>query len=157
MLRNNVDEWKNNFPEEYGKLPGDWRYDTNEKEIKRYWEGRVIQVANQNIETVFTIGSAALHPDDKLDILSYSRLLDRVEKNIHSAQNRVKYTMNGFVISVGTYIKELTSKSIAVAEKIGKVDVFMGGTACKVPYAKEYINKSIDWGKIGNKRKTARC
>jgi len=61
MLRDNVDEWKNNFKEEYGKQPGPWRYDTNEKEIKRYWEDRVKQVADQNIEAVFTIGMRGIH------------------------------------------------------------------------------------------------
>ncbi|MBT6764999.1 MAG: DNA alkylation repair protein, partial [Prolixibacteraceae bacterium] len=65
--------------------------------------------------------------------------------------------MNGFVISVGTYIKELTAKTQEVALKIGKVNVNMGGTACKVPLAKDYIEKSIDKGKVGKKRKTARC
>lgn len=79
MLRNNVDEWKNNFKEEYGKQPGPWSYDTNEKEIKRYWEDRVIQVADQNIEAVFTIGMRGIHDsgmpgpetvEDKVDLLN---------------------------------------------------------------------------------------
>ena len=61
MLRNNVDEWKNNFIEEYGRQPGPWRYDTNEKEIKEYWENRVIQTAEQNIEAVYTVGMRGIH------------------------------------------------------------------------------------------------
>ena len=65
--------------------------------------------------------------------------------------------MNGFVISVGIYIKTLTSKSKEVAKEIGKVSVDVGGTACKVPLADEYIDKAIDKGRIGKKRKTARC
>lgn len=65
--------------------------------------------------------------------------------------------MNGFVIAVGTYIKSLTEKSKEVANKIGEVSVDVGGTACKVPRASEYINKVIDKGRIGKKRKTARC
>ncbi|MBC8343971.1 MAG: DNA alkylation repair protein [Bacteroidetes bacterium] len=100
---------------------------------------------------------AGVNKDEDLDIAVYSKLLDRVEKNVHQAQNRVRYTMNGFVISVGTYIRELTDKSIAVAEKIGKVDVSMGGTACKVPLAKDYIHKIIAMNRVGKKRKTARC
>jgi len=35
--------------------------------------------------------------------------------------------------------------------------VDVGGTACKVPLADEYIDKAIDKGRIGKKRKTARC
>ena len=65
--------------------------------------------------------------------------------------------MNGFVISVGTYIEGLTKKSKEVASKIGKVSVNMGGTGCKVPLAIDYIKKAIEKGRIGKKRKTARC
>ena len=100
---------------------------------------------------------AAVNDDEKLDTKVYIELLNKVKKEIHSAQNRVRYTMNGFVISVGIYIKTLTSKSKEVAKEIGKVSVDVGGTACKVPLADEYIDKAIDKGRIGKKRKTARC
>jgi hypothetical protein len=76
---------------------------------------------------------------------------------IHHAQNRVRHTMNGFVIAIGIYVKGLTEKSMTVAAKIGQVTVDMHGTACKVPSASDYIKKAIDKGKIGIKRKTARC
>jgi len=51
----------------------------------------------------------------------------------------------------------LTEKSKEVAKKIGKVSVDVGGTACKVPLAIDYIDKIIAKGRIGIKRKTARC
>lgn len=100
---------------------------------------------------------AALKPDAELDIEAYSALLDRVAAEVHGAQNRVSYVMNGFVIAVGTYIESLTEKATAVATQIGKVTVNMGGTACKVPLAATYIQKVIDKGRVGKKRKTARC
>jgi hypothetical protein len=65
--------------------------------------------------------------------------------------------MNGFVIAVGTFISELNPKAILVAEKIGKVDVILAGTACKVPLAKEYIQKVIDSGRVGKKLSSPRC
>ena len=65
--------------------------------------------------------------------------------------------MNGFVISIGTYVEALTEKSKEVAKKIGKVTVNVGGTACKVPLASDYIDKVIAKGRVGIKRKTARC
>jgi len=95
--------------------------------------------------------------NDTLDIEVYSSLLDEVEEKIPDAQNRVKYTMNGFVIAVGCFIPELTEKSKQIAKKIGKVDVFMGGTSCKVPFAPDYIKKVEERGSIGKKRKMARC
>lgn len=100
---------------------------------------------------------AAVNEDEKLDIKAYGKLLDRAAKNVHTAQNRVKYTMNGFIIAIGSYIKALTKKSQTVAEKIGKVEVLMEGTACKVPMATIYIQKVIDKDRVGKKRKTARC
>ena len=100
---------------------------------------------------------ASVHADDELDIATYSKLLDQVAKNIHNAQNRVRYAMNGFVIATGAYITALTDKSLKVGAKIGKVHVDVGGTACKVPIANEYLQNMINKGRVGKKRKTARC
>jgi len=100
---------------------------------------------------------AGVNRDEVLNINAYSQLLDIVENEIHNSPNRVRMTMNGFVIAIGIYIKELTDKSITVATKIGKIMVDMNGTACKVPFAAEYINKAIEKGQIGKKRKAARC
>ena len=100
---------------------------------------------------------AAVHEDEKLDKTLYISLLDTVQQEIHNAQNRVRYAMNGFVIAVGTYVEALTGKSKEVAKEIGKVTVNVGGTSCKVPLASEYIEKVINKGRIGVKRKTARC
>jgi len=99
----------------------------------------------------------SITPNEELDTKTYSDLLDHVEKNIHIAQNRVKYTMNGFVIAVGTYIPSLTKKAQTVAKKIGKVSVDMNGSACKVPLATDYIQKVIDKDRVGKKRKMSRC
>ncbi len=100
---------------------------------------------------------AGVHKDEDLDIGLYGELLERIGNDIHEADNRVRYTMNGFVISVGMYLGELTQKSMEIARKIGKVHVEMGGTACKVPLAEEYILKAVDKGRVGKKRKSARC
>ncbi|MEM9918814.1 MAG: DNA alkylation repair protein [Bacteroidota bacterium] len=100
---------------------------------------------------------ASVHPDEDLDVAAYAQLLDRVAGEVHQAENRVRYTMNGFVIAVGTFISELTAKAQQVAASIGKVSVHMGGTACKVPLAEDYIQKVIDKGRVGKKKKTARC
>lgn len=100
---------------------------------------------------------AAVNGDDNLDIAAYSDLLMSVQRDIHQAQNRVRYAMNGFVISTGSYIESLTDLSLKVAREIGKVEVTLGSTACKVPLAAEYLQKVIDMGRVGKKRKTARC
>lgn len=99
----------------------------------------------------------ALHPDEELDMGKLNELLDRVERTIHQSLNRTRYTMNGFVISVGGYVPLLTDKALAIGKRIGKVSVDMGGTACKVPGVSEYIMKMMDKGVIGKKKKEARC
>jgi len=100
---------------------------------------------------------ASVNEDENLDINAYKELLEKAEKEVHNAQNRVRYTMNGFIIAIGSYVKTLTEKSQSIALKIGKVNVDNGGTACKVPLASDYIQKIIVKGNIGKKRKTARC
>lgn len=102
-------------------------------------------------------GVLALVPDEELDIKEIETLLKRIEKTIHTQGERVKYTMNGFVISVGTYVPALNNKAKATGAAIGKVSVDMGGTACKVPDAVTYIKKVEGMGRVGQKRKTVFC
>ncbi|MDO9512934.1 MAG: DNA alkylation repair protein [Bacteroidales bacterium] len=83
-------------------------------------------------------------------------LIQRIENTIHSSPNRVRYAMNAFVISVGSYIDNLSAITIEAALRIGKVDVKMGSTSCKVPFAPQYIEKTRSKGDI-KFRKTARC
>ena len=102
-------------------------------------------------------GVIAMKPDNELDIVTIKKLLQRIVKEIHSAPNRVRYTMNGFIIGVGGYIKDLTKEAIETAKKVGDVYVDMGGTACKVPAASDYIKKMEAKGYIGKKKKTVKC
>ena len=99
----------------------------------------------------------SIKPDSELDIPALKLLLNRVEKNIHTADNRVRSSMNGFVIALGSYISSLTEYAIDVSKRIGEVIVIKEGTACKVPDAADYIKKIKDKGAIGKKKKMARC
>lgn len=95
--------------------------------------------------------------NDQISFDVMQSLLDKVQKDIHSSENRVKYTMNGFVIALGSSIPEFTEKCKQAGESIGKVDVFMGKTACKVPVIVPYIEKVEKMNRIGKKKKTAKC
>ena len=99
----------------------------------------------------------AVKADPDLDIAALRELLNRVQSTIHSQPDRVRYKMNGFVIALGSYVSELSDESLRAAEEIGKVTVDMGNTDCKVPFAPDYIRKVASMGRIGKKRKTARC
>jgi len=95
--------------------------------------------------------------DDQLNKKEIQSLVKTIEKGVASAQNRVKNAMNGFLIMVGSQIESLHEDALAVARKIGKVQVEMGGTACAVPDAAAYIAKTVDKAGFGKKKKTAKC
>ena len=102
-------------------------------------------------------GLVATKPDQELDLAEIEGLLDTAIKGIKGAQNRVRYTMNGFVISVGAYVRPLAKQAKAAARQIGAVSVDVGDTACEVPVATAYIEKIEAAGRAGKKRKTIRC
>jgi len=99
----------------------------------------------------------ALKADAELDLRELEGLLQRAENAIHDSPDDVRYQMNGFVISVGCYVEPLSKAAIKVAKRIGRVQVDMGNTACKVPVATEMIGKVIERGSLGKKRKTVKC
>jgi 3-methyladenine DNA glycosylase AlkD len=102
-------------------------------------------------------GLVATKPDSALDLKEIESLLNTAVKGIPTAQNRVRYTMNSFIISVGSYVKPLLKQAKAAAQKVGAVQVDMGETACKIPLATEYIEKVEAAVRTGQKRKTIRC
>ncbi len=102
-------------------------------------------------------GVVAVAKDEDLDPAKLEKLLNHVAAQIHEAPNRVRYTMNGFVIGVGAYVTALSEKAAKVADQIGKVSVNLGNTACKVPFAPDYIAKIRSMGRVGKKRKNVRC
>jgi len=102
-------------------------------------------------------GIVSVKKDEELNISRLKELIGYVEKNIHTSPNRVRYTMNNFIISVGAYVKQLTEEAKSAAARIGEVYVEMGGTACNVPEAVSYIEKSIVRGSLTKKKKTVKC
>ncbi|MBC8404423.1 MAG: DNA alkylation repair protein [Planctomycetes bacterium] len=70
----------------------------------------------------------------------YRAFLKTIEKEIHGAKNRVRYSMNAALIGIGSYIDE--KSALAAAGRIGVVDVDHGDTSCKTPSAVPYIKKA---------------
>ncbi|MDN4525717.1 DNA alkylation repair protein [Fictibacillus fluitans] len=102
-------------------------------------------------------GYLSITQDEELNLEEIRGLLKRVEETINGEQNRVRYVMNGFVIVAGSAVSSLHDEALAVAERVGKVDVNAGNTACKVPLATDYILKVKNRGKVGVKKKTCIC
>lgn len=99
----------------------------------------------------------SLKPDEQLDQEVLKKLMDRVVATIKQQPNRVRAAMNGFVICVGSYVAPLTAYAYEIAAKLGKVEVDVGETECKIPVATDYIRKVENAGKIGKKKKTVKC
>jgi 3-methyladenine DNA glycosylase AlkD len=72
-------------------------------------------------------------------------LLERIEREIHGAQNRVRHAMNSAVIGIGIRDERLRKLAIAASGRIGKVHVDHGETGCKTPDAAAYIKKAADF------------
>ena len=102
-------------------------------------------------------GMVAVTADETLDHGEIEKLLKHVVKEVHTAPNRVRSNMNGFVIAVGTYVTALLPQAKRAAKEIGEVTVDMGDTACVVRLATESIAKAEKSGKLGKKRQTIRC
>jgi 3-methyladenine DNA glycosylase AlkD len=103
------------------------------------------------------VSIVGIKEDADLDLGALKKLLLRVQKTIHDAPNGVRYGMSMFVIGLAAYVKPLSELATKAAEKIGRVDVDVGNTSCKVPYAPDYIKKIKQRGAIGKKRKSAKC
>jgi len=119
-----------------------------------------IDSKNENVAVAGwkTLGAlATIVPDDRLPVKNFSALLDRVAKTMAGAPDDVRSAMNGFVIAAGTYVAPLGDKAIATARQLGRVEIDMGETACKVPDAEQYILKYRRGAPVAPKRKTVRC
>jgi 3-methyladenine DNA glycosylase AlkD len=100
---------------------------------------------------------AATRPDADLPTKEFARLLDGIPRDLPKASDGVRYTMNNFIIACGTYLAPLGDQAIATARAIGRVQVDMGGTDCKVPEAESSIIKARRGAPVAPKRKTVRC
>ncbi|GAA0764798.1 DNA alkylation repair protein [Clostridium subterminale] len=95
--------------------------------------------------------------DSEFDKDKLLAMLNRVGDTIHNQPNRTKYAMNNFIMSVGISYLPLHEEAKKIAQKVGKVDVFMGKTLCQTNVATEYIQNAVDKGRLGFKRKHVRC
>ena len=96
-------------------------------------------------------------PNDQLVFADIRKDIKHITSTIHNERNRVRYSMNNYIICVGAYIPDLYSTAHTAAAKIGDVTVDMGETSCKTPNALEYIEKIEAKGRVGKKRAHARC
>lgn len=68
--------------------------------------------------------------------------VERIERELHSAKNRVRHEMNSVLIAIGSRSERLEQLATAAAARIGVVRVDHGQTSCKTPDAASYIRKA---------------
>ncbi|MCA1054376.1 DNA alkylation repair protein [Rossellomorea aquimaris] len=94
--------------------------------------------------------------DERFSVSKLEAMLQQVKDTIHDAPERTKYAMNQFVYTVGISFVPLHEKAVEIANEIGPVDV-AGKKKTTVLRASDTIQKEVDRGKIGFKRKYVRC
>lgn len=70
--------------------------------------------------------------------------LETIRECIHSSANRARHAMNMAMISIGIYKPSLRKQTLAVAKRVGKVEVDHGETSCQTPDAQSYIAKAVN-------------
>lgn len=96
-------------------------------------------------------------PDGEFFEDKIASMLDLVEHTIHHSPERTKYAMNNFIYTVGVSYLPLHDKAVETAKAVGPVEVKRGKTKSKFLLASENIQKAVEKGQLGFKRKHVRC
>ena len=94
-------------------------------------------------EMGYGILSVLLKDDpESFDDTEVAKILETIEREMHTSPNWARYAMNGALIAVGVYKPSCRNKALETAKRIGKVTVDHGETNCKTPDAVPYIEKA---------------
>jgi 3-methyladenine DNA glycosylase AlkD len=96
-------------------------------------------------------------PDFEFSESKLANMLEIVKNTIHDSPERTKYAMNSYLYTVGVSYLPLHDKAIETAKAVGPVEVKRDKTKSKFLLASETIQKAVDKGQIGFKRKYVRC
>jgi 3-methyladenine DNA glycosylase AlkD len=95
--------------------------------------------------------------DNEFSESKISDMLDIVKNTIHDSPERTKSAMNNFLNTVGISFMPLNEKAIETAKAVGIVEVKRDKKKSSFLNAYESIQKEMDRGKLGFKRKYVRC
>ncbi|ALV22685.1 MAG: DNA alkylation repair protein [Carnobacterium sp.] len=96
-------------------------------------------------------------PDNEFSESKMSNMLDIVKNTIHDSPERTKAAMNNFLYTVGVSFSPLNEKASETAAEVGIVEVKREKKQNSFLNAYESIQKEMDKGKLGFKRKYVRC
>lgn len=95
--------------------------------------------------------------DGEFNESKLSGMLDTVERTIHHAPERTKSAMNNFIYTVAVSYLPLHDKAVETAKAVGPVEMKRDNKKNSVLLASESIQKALDRGQLGFKRKYVRC
>lgn len=95
--------------------------------------------------------------DNEFSKSKISNMLDIVKDSIHNSPERTKSAMNNFLYTVGISYLPLHEKAVETAKEVGIVEVKREKKKSSFLNAYESIQKEIERGKLGFKRKYVRC
>jgi 3-methyladenine DNA glycosylase AlkD len=96
-------------------------------------------------------------PDSEFSADKLDSMLNQVERTIHDSPERTKSAMNNFLYTVGISYLPLHEKAVETAKAVGPVEMKRDKKKPSILLASENIQKEIDRGKLGFKRKYVRC
>lgn len=96
-------------------------------------------------------------PDSEFDKNKLSAMLDQVKEQIHEAPDRTKVSMNNFISTSAISFEPLHEKAVETAAAVGPVEIRKDEKKSSTLLASETIQKALDRGQTGFKRKYVRC
>jgi hypothetical protein len=95
--------------------------------------------------------------DSEFSASKLSSMLDQVVNTIHQSPERTKSAMNNFIYTVAISYLPLHEKAVETAKEVGPVEMKRDNKKSSILLASENIQKELDRGKLGFKRKYVRC
>ncbi|MEH7219517.1 DNA alkylation repair protein [Bacillus toyonensis] len=95
--------------------------------------------------------------DNEFSESKISDMLEMVKNTIHDSPERTKSAMNNFLNTVAISYVSLHEKAVETAKEVGIVEVKRDKKKSSLLNASESIQKELDRGRLGFKRKYVRC
>nr|WP_216857223.1 DNA alkylation repair protein [Paenibacillus tritici] len=96
-------------------------------------------------------------PDQEFSESKLAGMLELVSKSIHQSPERTRYSMNNFLYTVAVSYSPLHDLACETARQVGPVEVDKDKPKSKLINAYDNIQKAVDKGRTGFKRKHVRC
>ena len=95
--------------------------------------------------------------DDEFSENKLTNMLDVVKNTIHDSPERTKSAMNNFLYTAAISYVPLHEKAFETAKEVGPVEIKKDNKKSTFVHAFESIQKDVEKGRVGFKRKYVRC